>query len=52
MTGKPHFITVQMTKWPEHKLPWKHVRAEALKKNTTITQYVLEAIMQRIKGGW
>ncbi len=52
MSGKPKMHTVQLSKWPEHLLPWKKVRAKALEAGKTVTQYVFEAVQQRYKGGW
>lgn len=45
---KEKFKTVQLTKWPEHLLPWKMIRAEALKRNKTVTQLVYDILVQWI----
>lgn len=51
MSGKPKYVVKQF-KWPEREFPWKNLRAEALKKNENVGDYVLKAVLQRIKQEW
>lgn len=51
MAGKAKYVNKQL-KWPEKLLAWKTLRAEALKKNLNVGDYIAQAVEQRIKQGW
>jgi hypothetical protein len=50
--SKTASTTKNLTKWPERKLSWKKVKSEAALKGQTITEYIVDTILQRIKRGW